>query len=204
MKNVNRAYTDGLRGNQDIFLADVMNSPEFVKIKNEYLPKPRYFTGIHHLLSKLSDDPTSRAIEKCADKISETFRLRRDIAIRLLISHNYTLPIDLSYLPKITSDENYVYLRIGPKTSQKDVMGVWKLVKEEQRKLGRIGSKTSINPELAFCIHRELVITGKSLKSIFADYQHGKLNGYEHKATIDDFDDFRKYYKRSTTGLLIK
>lgn len=187
-----------------MFLADVMNSPEFKEIKSKYLPKSRYFTGIHHLLGRLSDDPISKVIEVCADKISETFKLRKDIAAKLLISHNHTLPIDLSYLPKITSDDNYVYLRIGPRTSQKDVVNVWKLVKDEQRKLGKVGSKSSINSELAFCIHRELVIADRSLKSIFADYQDGKLKGYEHKATIDDLDDFRKYYKRSTAGLLIK
>lgn len=187
-----------------MFLADVMNSSEFKEIKDKYLPKPRYFTGIHHLLGRLTDDPTSRAIEVCADKISETFKLRKDIAIKLLLSHNRTLPIDLSYLPKITRDDNYVYLRIGPRTSQKDVMNVWKLVKDEQRKLGKVGSKSSINSELAFCIHRELVIADRSLRNIFTDYQDEKLRGYKHKATINDLDDFRKYYKRSTAGLLIK
>ena len=64
-------------------------------------------------------------------------------------------------------------------------------------------SKKSINPELAYCIHRQLTIRKRRIHDIFVDYINGKLDGYNHKPTITDESDFIKYYRRVVNGIKI-
>lgn len=199
-----RKYADNLRGNQDIFLADLMNSAEFIEIKNKHLSD--VFTGIESLLGKVMDDESiaGKKIHAAAKEITERFKLREDVATRLLLSHRLTLPMHLDYTPRVYEDGRHVFIRIGAKTTQEDVIKAWKQVKEEQKKLGSVGSKSSINSELAFCIYRQYVLNGRGIKDIFTDYENGELEGYDHASTIRDRKEFKRYYDKTVRGLLIR
>lgn len=199
-----RKYADSLRGNQDVFLADLMNSAEFIEIKDKYLSD--VFTGIESLLGKAMDDDgkSSQRIRAATKEVVERFKLREDLATKLLLSHNLTLPMHLDYMPRVYEDGKHVFIRIGVKTTQEDVMNVWKLVKEEQKKLGNVGSKSSTNPELAFCIYRQYVVNGRKMKDIFTDYENEELEGYNHAPTIRDRKEFKRYYDKVIRELLIR
>lgn len=194
---------NSLRGNQDIFLGDIINSQEFKDIKSKHLPKDNYFIGIHQLLGHIDDSEVGLAIKDCVDEVSKKFKLKFDTAQKLVLSNPHTLPINMNYIPTIYSDSKYVYVRIGPKTTQSDITNIWDQVRSEQRKLGNVGSKTSINPELAFCIHRQYIFNNKTIKEIYDEYLDEKLAGYKHPATINDIKDFKKYYDKTVRGILI-
>lgn len=40
----------------------------------------------------------------------------------------------MGYLPRVSSREEYVYIRIGPKTTLKDISQVWRFVKISKRR----------------------------------------------------------------------
>lgn len=204
MTNKNdRSYAQYLRGNQHIFIGDLMNSAEFKQLKNKYLPKDKVFLGIEQLLGKTIDDETNDKVRACAKEVTEVFKITEELAMKLLLGHNQMLPINMDYTPKVYSDDRYVYIRIGSKTTKADIEHSWKHIKDEQRKIGSVSSKASINSELAFCIYRQIVLNGRLINDVYADYRVRKLDGYEHPPTIDDPRDFRKYYYRVTEGLFV-
>lgn len=80
-------YRSDLRGNQDVFLIDMRRSPEFVAIEQKYLKN--VFMGIYGLLKRVEgDDDNARKVYACADEISETFKISKKNALRLLLTAN--------------------------------------------------------------------------------------------------------------------
>ena len=59
-----------------------------------------------------------------------------------------------------------------------------------------------MNPELAYCIHRQHILKGRKIASIFKDYSHRRLEGYEGKPPTLSENDFRKYYKGVVEGAI--
>lgn len=197
---LHKKYTDSLRGNQEIFLIDIMRSPEFQTIKKKHLMN--VFTGIYGLLRRVDEsDESGQKILACADEISDAFRISKDNAVRLLLTPSAPAVYSMRYTPLIQQDGNDILIRIGQKTTREEVIRSWKHVKDLQKKMGGSGSKTSINPELAFCIHRQYVLKGRKMKDIFDDYRQQRLEGYDHLPTIEDEDEFRKRYKKIVKGL---
>lgn len=186
-----------LRGNPDILLGYIMADPVFKKIKQEHLHD--VFLGIDNLLGK-TDNPK---VIKCAEEISKYFKIKPQIATRLLLANGYTLQKDMNYTPKVTNDGQYVYIRIGAKTTQKDIASLWKLIKKQQKEIGGVGSKSWANTRLAYCIYRQSVINGKPMAQIYQDYLDKKLKGYDGGITYTDINDFRKYYNSFIKGILI-
>ena len=195
-----RKYRSDLRGNQDVLLANIRRSPEFEAIKQKYLKN--VFMGIYGLLKRVEgDDDNARKVRACADEISETFKISKDTAIRLLLEPEQPAAYRYRYLPHIKQDGDEVVMRFGRKTTLADIRAVWKVVRDVQREIGGTGSKQSINPELAYCIHRQYVLRGRKIADIFDDYSHKRLEGYEGKSATLSENDFRKYYKGVVEGL---
>jgi hypothetical protein len=197
---IHQKYTDGLRGNQDIFMTDIMRSSEFKAIKEKHLRD--VFLGIFGLLRRVDeDDETGQKILVCADEISEVFKISKNNAVQLLIAPQAPAVYHMRYTPRIKRDGDDIVLRIGQKTTQADIKAAWKHIKGLQREIGGSGGKSSINPELAFCIHRQYVLQKRKMKDIFDDYQQNILEGYSHPPTIEEEDEFRKRYKKVVQGL---
>lgn len=194
-------YKGLLRGNQDVFLADIRRSDEFHQIEDKHLSK--VFLGIERLLHRVVDEDENSGgkVYACAEEVSNVFRISKDTALNLLLTERHPFVYGHKYRPRISRDGDEVVLRIGPKTTQADIKSVWKIVRETQKEIGALGSKTSINPELAFCIHRQYVLRGRTMKDIFDDYTASKLDGYLHPPTIIYEDEFRKYYNRVIKGV---
>ena len=193
-------YRSDLRGNQDVLLADMRRSPEFEAIEQKYLKN--VFMGIYGLLKRVEgDDDNARKVYACADEISETFKISKDNALRLLFTAKAPAAYGTRYTPHIKQDGDEVVMRFGRKTTLTDIKAVWHIVKDVQREIGGTGSKQSINPELAFCIHRQHVLRGRKIADIFDDYSHKRLEGYEGKSPTLSENDFRKYYKSVVEGL---
>lgn len=193
-------YAYKIRGNQDVFLIDIMRSPEFEAIRERHLHN--VFMGIYELLKRVEgDDDSARKVHACAAEISDTFKISEDSVLRLLITPSQPFAYEYRYLPHIKRDGDEVVMRFGRKTTLADIKAVWKVVKDVQRDIGGSGGKQSINPELAFCIHRQYVLLGRKMKDIFDDYSQRKLEGYKHPPTLHFEDEFRKYYKRVVKGL---
>jgi hypothetical protein len=193
-------YTNDLRGNQDVFLVDVMRSSEFQSIKEQHLKN--IFTGIYGLLRRVDEnDESGQKVLACADEISEVFKISKDNAIKLLIAPQAPAAYHMKYTPQIKRDGDDIVLRIGQKTTQADIKAIWKHVKSLQREIGGSGGKSSINPELAFCIHKQYVLRNRKMQDVFDDYRQNILEGYTHPPTIEDEGEFRKRYKRVVKGL---
>ncbi|QCT40193.1 hypothetical protein FBF31_03960 [Candidatus Saccharibacteria bacterium oral taxon 955] len=64
-----------------------------------------------------------------------------------------------------------------------------------------MSSKNSINPELAYYIHRKHVLNGTKMTDVFKQYLAGQLKGCKLKPTILDENEFRKYYRQIMKGL---
>lgn len=193
-------YRSDLRGNQDVFLIDMRRSPEFVAIEQKYLKN--VFMGIYGLLKRVEgDDDNARKVYACADEISKTFKISEKNAIRLLLTANVPAVYGTRYTPHIKQDGDEIIMRFGRKTTLADIKAVWGVVKGIQREIGSTGSKQSINPELAFCIHRQHVLKGRKMADIFKDYSRKKLEGYEGKSPTLSENDFRKYYRNIVEGL---
>lgn len=194
-------YKSLLRGNQDVFLADLRRSQEFLEIEDKHLSN--VFMGIYGLLQRVidDDDNSGRKVYACANEISSVFKVSREAALKLLLTAKHPSVYDLKYKPRISRDGNEILIRIGPKTTQADIMSVWKAIRDAQREIGGSGSKTSINPELAFLIHRQHILNGRKIADIFNDYSHKRLEGYEGKSPTMSENDFRKYYKGIVEGL---
>ncbi len=170
-------YRSDLRGNQDVLLADMRRSPEFEAIEQKYLKN--VFMGIYGLLKRVEgDDDNARKVYACGDEISETFKISKDNALRLLFTAKAPAAYGTRYTPHIKQDGDEVVMRFGRKTTLTDIKAVWHIVKDVQREIGGTGSKQSINPELAFCIHRQHVLKGRKIADIFDDYSHKRLEGY--------------------------
>lgn len=183
-----------------MFLVDIMRSSEFQDIKANHLKD--VFTGIYGLLRRIDqDDESGQKILACADEITEVFKISKDNAVHLLIAPPAPATYHMKYTPQIRREDDSIVLRIGQKTTQADIKAIWKHVKNLQKEIGGSGSKSSINPELAFCIHRQYVLKKRTMKDVFDDYRLHRLEGYNHPPTIDDEDDFRKRYKRVVKGL---
>lgn len=197
---LHKKYINSLRGNQDVFLIDIMRSSEFQTIKKRHLTN--VFTGIYGLLRRVDEnDETGQKILACADEVSNVFKISTDNAVRLLLTPSAPAVYGMRYTPLVQQDGNDILIRIGQKTTREEVMKVWKYVKDLQKEMGGSGSKTSINPELAFCVHRQHVLKGRKMKDIFDDYRQQKLEGYDHIPTIEDEDEFRKRYNKIVKGL---
>lgn len=190
-----------LRGNQEVLLAHIAESKEFKAIKERYLKTE--FLGIDMLLHKIQDIHSihSKKVLSCAEEIGALFHTSKDMALYLLLTPSQPSLHRQRYTPKISRDGNEVVIRIGPKTTQADIKAVWGVIKDLQRDIGSVGSKSSINPELEYYIHREHVLKGSRISEIFAQYQSGRLDGYSRKPTITDENDFRKYYSQTVKGL---
>lgn len=191
----------GLRGNQEVFLDCIAQSAEFNQIKERYLKN--VFMGLYSLSKKVSstDAEADKKLSDCADEISDTFKISKDNALKLLITPKKRVLRHLRYLPKVSRDGDEIVLRFGAKTSLDDVKAVWRAVKGLQKEIGKVGGKTSINPELAYCIHKQYQMNGRKMTEVFDDYLNRKLEGYNHLPTITDEHDFRKYYKEVVKGL---
>lgn len=193
-------YQQELRGNQEVFVVEIMRSPEFKAIKQKHLSG--VFLGIYELLKRVEgNDESAQKVRACVTEITSVFRVSEDTALRMLLIPGQPESYSTRYLPHVRREGSEVVLRLNQKTTKKDIDTIWKLVKELQREIGGSGGKQSINPELAFCIHRQYILEGRKMKDIFDDYRRGKLEGYEHPATIEYEDEFRKYYKRVVKGL---
>ncbi len=193
-------YLSKLRGNKDVFLADIRRSPEFMAIEQKHLQ--HVFMGVYGLLGRVDgDDTNDHKIRSCAQELSDTFGVSNDTALRLLLTAKAPAAYGMKYSPKVRRDGDEVVLRFGHKTRLDDIKAVWKLVKEVQREIGKTGSKQSINPELAFCIHRQHVLKGRKIADVYDDYSLKRLEGYEGKSPTLGENDFRKYYKSIVQGL---
>lgn len=193
-------YRDDLRGNQEVFLTDIMRSPKFEAIKQKHLDG--VFMGIYKLLKRVEgDNENARKVQACANEISEVFKISKRSSLKLLLSSNHSASYSSKYLPHIKREGDEIVLRLHQKTNLGDIRAIWKLVKELQKEIGGSGSKQSINPELAFCIHRQYVLKGRKMADIFKDYSHRKLEGYDGKLPTLSDNDFRKYYKGVVEGL---
>ena len=189
-----------LRGNQEVFLTYVMQSAEFKAIEKKYLNN--VFIGIHSLLKRVEgDDESSRKVHACAGEISKVFKISKEAALKLLLDPKHPASYSTRYLPHIKREGDEVVLRLHRKTTKKDIDTVWRLIKELQQEIGGSGGKQSINPELAYYIHRQHILGQRKLADIFTDYSHKKLEGYEGKTPTLSENDFRKYYKGVVEGL---
>ncbi len=198
-----KRYSDDLRGNQDIFLINIMQSPEFHAIRKKHLE--HVFTGIDVLLREAADWPDDpehkQKIAACAQEISDMFRISEKNAIDLILTPDNSVSFRMRYSPRIDRDGDEIIIRVGQKTTKQDVNASWKYVKKLQKEMGGSGNKSSINPELAFCIHRQHVLKGRKIADVYDDYSLRKLEGYEGKLPTLSENDFRKYYKRIVQGL---
>lgn len=194
------AYLTNLRGNQDVLLADIRRSLEFEAIEEKYLKN--VFMGIYGLLRRVEgDDENARKVYACADEISGVFKISRENALRILLTAKAPAAYGMKYTPHIKQDGDEIVMRFGHKTTLADIKAVWKIVKGIQREIGGTGGKQSINPELAFCIHRQHILNGRKMADIFNDYSHKKLEGYKGKIPTMSENDFRKYYRNIVEGL---
>ncbi|QJU11280.1 MAG: hypothetical protein HXL06_003635 [Candidatus Nanosynbacter sp. HMT-348_TM7c-JB] len=197
---IHHKYRSNLRGNQDVLLADIRRSPEFEAIEQKYLKN--VFMGIYRLLGRVEgNDDNARKVYACADEISRTFKISKKNALQLLLTANVPAVYGARYMPHVKRDGDEVVMRFGRKTTLADIKAVWHIVKDVQREIGSTGSKKSINPELAFCIHRQHILKGRKIADIFDDYLHKRLEGYEGKPPTLGENDFRKYYKGVVEGL---
>ncbi|HMQ96128.1 MAG TPA: hypothetical protein PKD19_02820 [Candidatus Saccharibacteria bacterium] len=193
-------YLPNLRGNQDVLLANIRRSSEFEAIEQKHLKN--VFMGIYGLLKRVEgDDENARKVYSCADEVSEVFNISKENALRLLLTAKAPAAYGMKYMPHIKQDGDEVVMRFSHKTTLADIKAVWKAVKDVQREIGGTGGKQSINPELAFCIHRQYVLNGRKMADIFDDYSHKKLEGYEGKPPTMSENDFRKYYRNIVEGL---
>lgn len=197
---IHHKYLPNLRGNQDVLLANIRRSAEFEAIEQKYLKN--VFMGIYELLKRVEgDDESARKVYACADEISEVFKISKENALRLLLTAKAPAVYGAKYMPHIKQEGDEIVMRFGRKTTLADIKAVWKVVKDVQREIGGTGSKQSINPELAYCIYRQLVLKGRKMVDIFDDYSHKRLEGYEGKPPTLSENDFRKYYRSVVEGL---
>ena len=192
---------DGLRGNQEVFLAYIVESDEYKAIVDKHLKNE--FLGIDTLLRRISDINSEHGEKMltCAAEISSVFHLTFNVALDLLVNASHPALRRQRYLPKISRDGDEVVIRIGVKTTQADIKVVWNVIKGIQKEIGGVSSKNSINPQLAYCIHREHILNGTKMADVFRQYLAGQLEGYRHKPTILDENEFRKYYRQIVKGL---
>jgi|GEM_PF-1021701 len=198
--DLHKKYTNDLRGNQDVFLIDIMRSLEFQEIYNRHLE--HVFTGIYGLLHQVDENHESgRKIHACAAEISSTFRISKENALDLILMPTAPAVYRSRYSPRISRDGDDIVIRIGQKTKKEDILASWKIIKQYQQEMGGSGSKQSINPELYFCIHRQYILKGRKMADVFKDYRDQRLEGYNHPPTITDEEEFRKRYKKVVRGL---
>lgn len=192
---------EGLRGNQEVFLGCIARSPEFQEIKEKHLKN--VFMGLYSLYRRLDglNVEADKKVRACADEVSEVFGISQERALGLLFLPVQSSVNNLRYSPKVLRDGNEVVLRFGPRTTLQDIKTIWKVVRSVQREIGMVGSKTSINPELAYCIHKQYKMNGRKMTDVFGDYVNRKLEGYNHPPTITDEHDFRNYYNDIVKGL---
>lgn len=195
-----RQPVESLRSNQDVFLMNLMASEEFQQIKQKYDALAPH--NLFHITGRPDlNKGIGREVSMCAEEVSKLFRISHKTAVTLLLTPNDPSLYGLHYAPIIYRDGDHVILRFGSKTTLGDIKHAWSVVKEIQREIGTGSVKKSINPELAYCIHRQHVINGKKMADIFKDYAHGRLEGYEGRPATLSENDFRKYYKGVVEGL---
>lgn len=198
--DVHNEYIRNLRGNKDVFLADIKRSPEFKEIEQRHLKN--VFMGIYSLLGRVDgNDDSARKVHDCAAEVSDTFNIKAETAMQLLLTPEAPALYGMKYIPRVYREGDEVVLRLHHKTTRKDLDVIWKLVKELQGDIGGTSGKKSIKPELAYCIHRQRVLKNRKMSEIYADYSHGRLEGYEGNIPTLSENDFRKYYQKIVKGL---
>lgn len=111
-------YLSNLRGNQDVFLANIRRSPEFEAIEQKHLKN--VFMGIYELLNRVEgDDKNAHKVYACADEISDTFKISKENALRLLLKPQAPAAYSTRYLPHIRREGNEIVLRLHQKTTKK-------------------------------------------------------------------------------------
>lgn len=197
---VHNKYIHNLRGNKDVFLADIKHSTEFKEIEQRHLKN--IFMGIYSLLGRVDgNDDSARKVHDCAAEVSDTFNIKTETAMQLLLTPEAPALYRMKYIPRVYCEGDEVVLRLHYKTTRKDLDAIWKLVKELQGDIGGTSGKKSIKPELAYCIHRQRVLKNRKMSEIYADYSHGRLEGYEGNIPTLSENDFRKYYQKIVKGL---
>lgn len=190
---------DTLKGDKDKFLGYLISDPEFIAIKKKYLANE--FMGINNLAGEVypTDKQYSNFIA-CVNEISNYFKIKEEIVKKLLLSENL-LKYRLGYQPTAIREKDHIELRIGPKTTLKDIKEIWPHINKLQKEIGSTPNKSSNNPELAYAIHKQ-VIKDRRLSEIFKDYTENKLENFTRPAKINpDENDFRKYYKKVMKGV---
>ena len=83
-------YLPNLRGNQDVFLANIRCSPEFDAIEQKYLKN--VFMGIYELLRRVEgNDENARKVYVSTNEISKVFKINKESALlRLLLTQKST------------------------------------------------------------------------------------------------------------------
>lgn len=95
---VHNEYVRNLRGNKDVFLADIKRSPEFKEIEQRHLKN--VFMGIYSLLKRVDgNDESARKVHKCAAEVSDTFNIKTETAIQLLLTPEAPALYGMKYIP---------------------------------------------------------------------------------------------------------
>lgn len=198
--------SNAYRGDKEVLLACISNSPEFKETMNKHLTNERLWLERLTRNPNIGSSHTKKVIDNCANEISQLFNIKVNIAKYLIVTANSSKDRD-PYQPKIISspDNTRLYIEVKPETTKADIIKIWPTVKKLKKEFLSYtsNSKKSINPELAYCIHRQLTIRKRRIHDIFVDYINGKLDGYNHKPTITDESDFIKYYRRVVNGIKI-
>ena len=128
-------YLPNLRGNQDVFLANIRCSPEFDAIEQKHLKN--VFMGIYELLRRVEgNDENARKVYVSTNEISKVFKINKESALlRLLLTQKKHQPCMVQNMPHIKQDGDEVAMRFGCKTILTDIKAVWKIVKDVQREV---------------------------------------------------------------------
>ncbi len=198
MNKINKNY---IRNDVDLFLNLIRQDDDFIKIlKQNFNESDDISIGLSGMTGYYDkDSDLGKRIIKTSKIISDKFYIKQETAEKLILRSPIMFNIK-KYTPYPFIKDNQLFIRIGADTTQKDIIDNWNLIKEEQKKIKINTSKTSTNQELAYCIHKQ-IINGKSVSEAHTDYINGKLEGYNKKPTIFDYNDFRKYYKNIVKGL---
>lgn len=195
MQGKKETFYDRFRSNQDVFLGCILNDPEFSRIKEEILGDLAPATWFFKILGDRNSDNDKKVVKSCAEAIASHFRIKESTALKLILTSKHIADLHFGYVPRCHREDDQIHITIGPKTTLEDIRRYWPFIKDKQKEIGKTHNRKSTNPELAYCIHKQ-IMSGKKLKQAFDLYIDGKLEGYDHKPTLLEFNDFRKYYSK--------
>lgn len=81
------------------------------------------------------DDDNARKVHACAEEISQTFKMSRNNALRLLLTAKAPAAYGTRYTPHIKQDGDEVVMRFGHKTTLADIKAVWGVVETYSERL---------------------------------------------------------------------